>query len=431
MRDYPKGSLAVLVVLAFTAACSERPSEPQALTTPALAIGASGVGSGGNAVCPIPADIVVTNEAGLLAALSAANPGDVIGLDGLIEVAVEVNVSTENVTLTCATPGSGLVAGPGIGWPLLTVGPPAAGPPPAGSDGITIDHLVLDATNIDPPWGRQVVIRSSRDMRFSNNVVICGPARGPCVKFSHTPGALITGNTVAVAATDPVVKIGGHTRGIQVQGVRDGVRVERNRVFLTSPRAVFGIRIAGGPSYPETERVTVAHNVVEGNFSVFLSLVGGFQKSTFADNHLNGPRCPDSHSGFGAPCDHGVLVQGVFGPFNGNVIRNNVVRGPFLTGVALVSGACGNTLVGNNLQLSGDAVGVVFDPQAGANTLVGNKNVVVDNGDFDCDGDAVADPNIITGSGAVLNGVNLGEIVSAVLRPDCEELPDGSKSCEW
>ena len=57
-------------------------------------------------------------------------------------------------------------------------------------------------------------------------------------------------------------------------------------------------------------------------------------------------------------------------------------------------------------------MGAIFDAETGANTLVGNQNVVIDNGDFDCNGDGVADPNIITGRGAVLNGVNLGDIVS-------------------
>jgi hypothetical protein len=59
-----------------------------------------------------------------------------------------------------------------------------------------------------------------------------------------------------------------------------------------------------------------------------------------------------------------------------------------------------------------DDLGAIFLETTGANTLVGNKNVVVDNGDFDCDGDGISDPNVITGNGAVLNGVNLGEIVS-------------------
>jgi hypothetical protein len=55
---------------------------------------------------------------------------------------------------------------------------------------------------------------------------------------------------------------------------------------------------------------------------------------------------------------------------------------------------------------------VIFTELTGANTLVGNQNVVIDNGNYDCDGDGPIDPNIISGSGAVDNGVNLGDKVS-------------------
>ena len=71
-----------------------------------------------------------------------------------------------------------------------------------------------------------------------------------------------------------------------------------------------------------------------------------------------------------------------------------------------------NLFLGNNVQNNADNPGAIFDEDTGANTLVGNKNVVVDNGNFDCDGDGISDPNVITGRGAVLNGVNLGKIVS-------------------
>ena len=59
--------------------------------------------------------------------------------------------------------------------------------------------------------------------------------------------------------------------------------------------------------------------------------------------------------------------------------------------------------------------GVIFDLDTGGNTLVGNVNVVVDNGDRDCDGDGRADPNIIGGRGAVVAGVDLGHIVSQAM----------------
>ncbi len=39
---------------------------------------------------------------------------------------------------------------------------------------------------------------------------------------------------------------------------------------------------------------------------------------------------------------------------------------------------------------------MIFDVTTGANTLKGTPNaVVIDDGNFDCDGDGVADPNII------------------------------------
>ena len=58
-------------------------------------------------------------------------------------------------------------------------------------------------------------------------------------------------------------------------------------------------------------------------------------------------------------------------------------------------------------------MGAIFDPESGANRLVGPKNVVViDNGDFDCDGDGEPDPNIITGSHRSIQHRDLGEIVS-------------------
>jgi len=51
-------------------------------------------------------------------------------------------------------------------------------------------------------------------------------------------------------------------------------------------------------------------------------------------------------------------------------------------------------------------VGAIFDETTGANVLVGNQNVVIDDGgSFDCNGDGVGDPNIITGPGSVRRGV--------------------------
>ncbi|NIN10306.1 MAG: hypothetical protein GTN62_03170 [Gemmatimonadales bacterium] len=66
----------------------------------------------------------------------------------------------------------------------------------------------------------------------------------------------------------------------------------------------------------------------------------------------------------------------------------------------------------NNLQGNADGTGAIFANLTGANTLVGKGQIVVDNGSFECDADGMLDPNIITGGGKVLSGVNLGGIVS-------------------
>ncbi len=107
MRNFEMNKLLVLTLGVFVTACSERPTEPGSLSSPAFAIG-------GAAACPTEADVVVTDEASLLAALSAASPGDVIGIDGLIAITLDILIDTEELTLTCATSGSGLVAQPGV-----------------------------------------------------------------------------------------------------------------------------------------------------------------------------------------------------------------------------------------------------------------------------------------------------------------------------
>src|SRR5882762_7379370 len=69
--------------------------------------------------CPANPTITVSDDASLRAAIVAAQPGDVIAVSGTIEVTVDDTIATDNVTLTCATPGSGLVATPGIEDMLL------------------------------------------------------------------------------------------------------------------------------------------------------------------------------------------------------------------------------------------------------------------------------------------------------------------------
>ncbi len=105
----------VVLLALLTAACGEpttRPESPR--RSPGFAMRAA-------ASCPTAGGVVVSNEAGLLAALAAASPGDVIALSGVIEVSATVTVATDGITLTCATAGSGLRARPGAFDFILSV----------------------------------------------------------------------------------------------------------------------------------------------------------------------------------------------------------------------------------------------------------------------------------------------------------------------
>src|SRR5881396_403979 len=76
----------------------------------------------------------------------------------------------------------------------------------------------------------------------------------------------------------------------------------------------------------------------------------------------------------------------------------------------------GTRSLGTNLQGNAGDVGAVFPDSSGANTLAGNGTIVVDDGAFDCDGDGLNDPNVITGAGAVRHGLHVGETVSGAVR---------------
>ncbi|HUF50380.1 MAG TPA: hypothetical protein VMN60_06070, partial [Longimicrobiales bacterium] len=85
------------------------------------------------------------------------------------------------------------------------------------------------------------------------------------------------------------------------------------------------------------------------------------------------------------------------------VVRNNRIEGAGTAGV-FVFEACYNTLFGNAFKLDRNVDGVAFAPSSGGNTYVGNKNIVVDAGDRDCDLEGNIDPNVLTGAGQKRSG---------------------------
>jgi hypothetical protein len=347
------------------AACREATVGPATQQAPAFAV--TGV-----AACPTPANFVVSDEAGLLAALAAASPGQVIAVSGTIAVTADVSITTPGITLTCASPGAGLTAQGGVVDMLNAL-----------ANGVTVERLVLDASNVDGPYQAGFVA----GVRLTNNRVICG--LGVCAFFQGTPGAIVADNQFVS---------NGSVTGIHLQGGIDGSRVERNTIVWSAPccgTAFGGIRARDGSG------VVISGNVVRGPWLTSFFPVN-LSSSLVEQNRLEGATA------------YGILGGGpAVGGFSiaDNLFRANRITGAGAAGIFLRK-ACRNTLVGNDLQGNAGNLGLIFDVTTGANTFVGNQNDVIDNGAFDCTGDGVEDPNIITGRGAVLHGVNFGGIVS-------------------
>ncbi len=401
----PISTLALLGMLA----CGEGATEPsmESSMSPQFAKGANGVQGGGVTACPIPVDFIATDEGSLRTSLAAASPGDVIGLDGLFGVERDIYIRVPELTITCATPGSGLFADPlpggTVNWLLRPRAPR-----------ISVDHLVLDGSDAARgPYYALTLLQTlplpflnSNGARFTNNKVTCTPA-GECVFLVGTKGAMVADNTFEAA---------GSGTGIHFQGSGDsepdgsspypidGSQVVRNTLIATTafdPEfPVFGaIRMRDGGD------VTVAQNVIQGPWA------NGMVATNLNDSEFSGNRVDDV-ARFGFFFFHNTVVPDpALSLSRGNVVWNNRLSGSGEGGVG-AEYACSNVLFGNDLQGNAGNIGALLESTTGNNTLVGNRTVVYDDGDLDCDGDGSVDPNIITGRGAVLHGVNLGAAVS-------------------
>ncbi len=208
-------SITPLLLLAVVVACQERSVAP---TTgrPSFAVAAP-------SACPSHADFVVSDEASLLSAVASAHPNDTIALSGMIEMTfADVFVETDDLTFTCATPGSGLEAGPstGLSWLFVVL-----------SKGVTVERLTLDATNelnggvvafngVEEPF-----TGFAEDVRLVGNHVLCaGQHVEACVSIrtdaAGLQGVLISGNTF---------EADGNQTTIALIGVNSG-RVEGNTI---------------------------------------------------------------------------------------------------------------------------------------------------------------------------------------------------------
>jgi len=358
-----------LLLLSLTSACTEPPSAPASPGIPAFRLGAE-------AKCPAAPDFVVTTEGDLLAAVAAASPGATIALDGMIGITADLNVSTPNVTLTCASPGSGLFTEAGGSVvELLTV----------SASSVAVDRLVLDGSNAQDPY----VALNVDGVRLTNNTVICSPGSvgGSCSIFSGTPHAVVSGNQFRSA---------GSTTGLHMQLGIDGSRIENNTVTTTAPSD--GPPHFGGLRVRDGANVVISGNTVRGPWANSLAL-SDLASSSIEHNDLAGAMA------FGILARSGTSFRSI--SMTDDAFRNNRISGAGSAGIFLTS-ACRNQLFGNNLGGNANDMGAVFDVPTGANIMVGDENVVIDNGSFDCDGDGIADPNTIGAPGRVQHGVAFG-----------------------
>ncbi len=465
-----------LAIIVLVTACREPTAETARPGNPLFSLGSV-------TSCPNPS-IVVTNEADLLAALAGASAGDVIGLDGMIEVAADLSISVEGVTLTCATPGSGLRVAVGAtrnavvsgnefhstgsftgiqlqggidgsrverntivatapstnpnlggirvrdGSGVVVAGNVVRGPwanslaaqnltgatisgnrvEPDGSargillfamDGVVVDNntligaggavealeidgstgVVMSRNAITGSWVDAFVLLNTSGAQIVDNTVTCGSDE--CVFGSGAPGTVVAGNHFTS---------GGSGTGIQMQAGTDGVRIENNEIVANAPSGGLnfgGIRVRDGAN------VVIAGNVVRGPWQNGLAL------ADLADSRIEQNQV-DGALQYGIRARSGVSFLPV--SMTRNLFRANRITGAGSAGLLLTS-ACGNQLVGNNLQGNAGNVGAIFDGPSGANVFVGSATVVIDDAlPLDCDGDGVGDPNIIDGPGRTLRG---------------------------
>ncbi len=345
----------------------------------------------GAAACPTPANVVVHDEAGMLAALGAAYPGEVIGLDGFFGISADVTMATPSVTLTCVTPGSGLFALAGSGvQDMLT----------ASANGVVVDRLVLDASNAgDSPYfsANDLVSYFAENVRFTNNTVTCAPG-GECVFVAGGMNPVVSDNQFLATAPFSGIHLQADAEGI------DGARVERNTIVTTTP--FVGFDFLGAIRVFKASNAVIADNTVVGPWANSLGLQG-LSMSVITGNRVKGATLYGMQFS-GNPNFPTLLMLN-------NALSSNVATGAGAAGI-FAGLACDNVFVGNSLQGNAGNIGLLLDVTTGANRVVGNGTIVIDNGSFDCNGDGVNDPNIIAGAAAVTPGVVLGEAVSGAVR---------------
>lgn len=331
--------------------------------------------------CPASPTYTVSNEAGLRAALAAARPGAVIAIRGMIGLSSNVLITTPKVTLSCATRGSGLYALSTAVDVLVVVD--------VGGDGVIVDGLALDARGTNPLAPGNLIGgpffvgdfngpgETVSNVVFSNNVVSCGP--GNCAAFVGASGARILNNTFNQSFATYT--------GIHIQTGIDSIRNVRVQGNIINTTAQGTVDNFGGIRVAVATNVVVADNVITGPWVNSISIMS-ISHSLVTGNRVTGAAFDGIRLGNRGAAPNNAV--------NGNLILGNRATASGEAGLA-VNMSCGNLFVGNQLHGNAGGVGAIFSIHSGANSFIGDGTIVIDDGQFDCNGDGTIDPNLIIG----------------------------------
>lgn len=327
--------------------------------------------------CPGHATHVVATEGELESALQGAEPGDTIAISGTIAVdQPELDVATNNLTITCATPGSGLAVAPGATPSrLLVVLAPA----------VTVTGLRFDARGATS--GAYLAFFDGADgfasnEQFIGNQVTCGAVDEACVYFAleGAPGVIAASN---------VITNGGVGRGMHLEGVEGGV-VTHNTV-VGADTGFGGIVISGGGG------VDVANDTVRGAWTIAMLV---------------------NQAADGVTIEQSAFSGGSFATIRLVDLTNFLFRGNTVTCTAIcfeMFGSAGARVIGNRVTATGAITGIDVEPH---NALVTDGTTV--------DGNTIQalSPSGIPGEGgihvstgaalSVTNNIVLGPWVNSV-----------------
>jgi len=253
-------------------------------------------------------------------------------------------------------------------------------------------------TNIVVVQGQTAV--PAEDVTLADNAMSCGT--NTCAFFIGTPRAVIARNRIAAAASISgihVQRLIGSTGAIVPT---DGTRVEQNYVTTSgsSTNALFGgIRLRDGSD------IVAVDNIVTGPWMNSMSLTA-MAGGEITRNQLRGA----VQEGIAFGLNAGAVAISL----DGLAIRNNRVTEAGIAGLG-VRLTCRSVFVGNNLSGNANDQGAVFFPATGANTFVGNGTIVFNNGDLDCDGDGIPDPNVISGATRLEHGLPGGALIGGAV----------------